>query len=311
MKNLPPPRIVAVIVAYQPDGELLAQLVQALAPQISGGIVVNNGSDLPLPGDFLQQKNFAVEHMHSNTGVATALNAGFQWALAQGAEFVITFDQDSEPAPDMVSALMDAYQTLVTTGRKVGAVGPQQVDRRTGRRAPFLEPISRYRRRVTPDVRQVMEVDHLITSGCLVPMQVWSDAGHFLDELFIDYVDIEWSLRLRHRGWHLYGVGAATLSHSIGDKVAHWWGIPFPWHTPLRHYFIFRNAAYLQTLAHVSLGWKLFDALQLAKKLVIFTLVGRPRSAHLFAMLRGLRDGLQGRLGGINDPVGEARQARN
>lgn len=311
MKNLPPPRIVAVIVAYQPDGELLAQLVQALAPQISGGIVVNNGSDLPLPGDFLQQKNFAVEHMHSNTGVATALNAGFQWALAQGAEFVITFDQDSEPAPDMVSALMDAYQTLVTTGRKVGAVGPQQVDRRTGRRAPFLEPISRYRRRVTPDVRQVMEVDHLITSGCLVPMQVWSDAGHFLDELFIDYVDIEWSLRLRHRGWHLYGVGAATLSHSIGDKVAHWWGIPFPWHSPLRHYFIFRNAAYLQTLAHVSLGWKLFDALQLAKKLVIFTLVGRPRSAHLFAMLRGLRDGLQGRLGGINDPVGEARQARN
>lgn len=311
MKNLPPPRIVAVIVAYQPDGELLAQLVQALAPQISGGIVVNNGSDLPLPGDFLQQKNFAVEHMHSNTGVATALNAGFQWALAQGAEFVITFDQDSEPAPDMVSALMDAYQTLVTTGRKVGAVGPQQVDRRTGRRAPFLEPISRYRRRVTPDVRQVMEVDHLITSGCLVPMQVWNDAGHFLDELFIDYVDIEWSLRLRHRGWHLYGVGAATLSHSIGDKVAHWWGIPFPWHSPLRHYFIFRNAAYLQTLAHVSLGWKLFDALQLAKKLVIFTLVGRPRSAHLFAMLRGLRDGLQGRLGGINDPVGEARQARN
>lgn len=311
MKNLPPPRIVAVIVAYQPDGELLAQLVQALAPQISGGIVVNNGSDLPLPGDFLQQKNFAVEHMHSNTGVATALNAGFQWALAQGAEFVITFDQDSEPAPDMVSALMDAYQTLVTTGRKVGAVGPQQVDRRTGRRAPFLEPISRYRRRVTPDVRQVMEVDHLITSGCLVPMQVWNDAGHFLDDLFIDYVDIEWSLRLRHRGWHLYGVGAATLSHSIGDKVAHWWGIPFPWHSPLRHYFIFRNAAYLQTLAHVSLGWKLFDALQLAKKLVIFTLVGRPRSAHLFAMLRGLRDGLQGRLGGINDPVGEARQARN
>ena len=311
MKNLPPPRIVAVIVAYQPDGELLARLVQALAPQISGGIVVNNGSDLPLPGDFLRQKNFAVEHLHSNTGVATALNAGFRWAQAQGAEFVITFDQDSEPAPDMVSALMDAYQTLVTTGRKVGAVGPQQVDRRTGRRAPFLEPISRYRRRVTPDVGQVVEVDHLITSGCLVPIQVWGDAGRFLDELFIDYVDIEWSLRLRHQGWHLYGVGAATLSHSIGDKVAHWWGIPFPWHRPLRHYFIFRNGAYLQTLAHVSLGWKLFDALQLAKKLVIFTLVGRPRSAHLFAMLRGLRDGLRGRLGGISDPVGEAKQARN
>ena len=314
MKNLPSPRIFAVIVTYQPDGELLARLIRALAPQVSGGVIVNNGSELPglqLPTDFLQQNNFAVDHLQSNTGVATALNAGFHWAEAQNADFVITFDQDSEPAPDMVARLLGAYLELMASGHKIGAVGPQQVDRRTGRRAPFLEPISRSRRRTTPHAGQIVEVDHLITSGCLVPIQAWRDAGLFLDALFIDYVDIEWSLRLRHRGWHLYGVGGATLSHSIGDKVAHWWGIPFPWHSPLRHYFIFRNGAYLQTLAHVSFGWKMFDALQLAKKLVIFTLVGRPRSAHLLAMLRGLRDGLRGRLGGVSDPAGAAKQGQN
>ena len=300
-----------MIVTYQPDGELLARLVRALAPQISGGVVVNNGSDLPLPAALFQQHGFAVDHLHSNTGVATALNTGFQWALAQGAEFVITFDQDSEPAPDMVSALMDAYQNLVTTGRRVGAVGPQQVDRRTGRRAPFLEPISRHRRRVTPQAGQVVEVDHLITSGCLVPIQAWNDAGRLLDALFIDYVDIEWSLRLRHRGWHLYGVGGAILLHSIGDDVAHWRGREFAWHSAQRHYFIFRNGIYLQKLPHISLGWKLFDALQLAKKLAIYTLVGRPRSAHLRAMLRGMRDGWRGRLGAFTRPAAVAKPERN
>ena len=291
------PRIFAVIVTYQPDGDLLARLVVALGSQVDGGIVVNNGNVLPLEDDYFQRSNFTVRHLQSNTGVATALNAGFQWVQAQNADFVITFDQDSEPASDMVARLVLAYQTLSASGQKVGAVGPQQEDRRTGRRAPFLAPISRHRRRVVPEAGQTVEVDHLITSGCLVPIHVWREVGPFLDELFIDYVDIEWSLRLRHHGWHLFGVGGATLTHAIGDQVARWWGWQFPWHSPLRHYFIFRNGTYLQKLPHVSLGWKLFDALQLAKKLVVFTLVGRPRAAHLGAMLHGVRDGLRGRMG--------------
>ncbi len=291
------PGIFAVIVTYQPDGALLSRLVEALCSQVSGAIVVNNASVLPLADGYFQKYNFCVKHLHANTGVATALNEGFRWAQAQNADFVITFDQDSEPAPDMVARLVLAHQNLVASGQKVGAVGPQQVDRRTGRRAPFLAPIARHRRRLTPDAGQTVEVDHLITSGCLIPIHAWREVGPFLDELFIDYVDIEWSLRLRHRGWHLFGVGGATLTHSIGDKVAQWWGWQFPWHSPLRHYFIFRNGTYLQKLPHVSLGWKLFDALQLAKKLVVFTLVGRPRSAHLRAMVRGVRDGWRGRLG--------------
>lgn len=305
------PRIFAVIVTYQPDGKLLARLVEALSSQVSGGIVVNNGNLLPLADDYFQRSNFTVKHLQSNTGVATALNAGFPWAQAQDADFVITFDQDSEPAADMVFRLVLAYQNLSASGQKVGAVGPQQVDRRTGRRAPFLAPISRHRRRVVPEAGQTVEVDHLITSGCLVPVHVWREVGPFLDELFIDYVDIEWSLRLRHQGWHLFGVGGATLTHSIGDEVAQWGAWQFPWHSPLRHYFIFRNGTYLQRLPHVSVGWKLFDALQLAKKLVIFTLVGRPRSAHLHAMLRGMRDGWCGRLGAFTRPSGVAKPERN
>lgn len=291
-----------MIVTYRPDGKLLKRLVAALGSQVTAGFVVNNGLDLPLSDQYLQSANFAVTHMQSNTGVATALNEGFQWAEAQNADFVITFDQDSEPAPDMVSRLVLAYQNLVASGQKVGAVGPQQVDRRTGNRAPFLAPISRYRRRVVPEAGQTAEVDHLITSGCLVPIAAWRCVGNFLDELFIDYVDIEWSLRLRHRGWKLFGVGGATLTHSIGDQVAKWGWWQFPWHSPLRHYYIFRNGTYLQKLPHISLGWKIFDAIQLAKKLVIFTLVGRPRAAHLGAMLRGVRDGWRGRLGPDNNP---------
>jgi len=148
-----------------------------------------------------------------------------------------------------------------------------------------------------PAAGQTVEVDHLITSGCLVPMDAWKCAGAFLDALFIDYVDIEWSLRLRNRGWHLFGVGDAMLMHSIGDEIKYWFGWHISWHSPLRHYFLFRNGVYLQQLPHIPLGWKLPDGFQLLKKLVFYTLVGRPRAVHVRAMLRGIRDGWRGRLG--------------
>jgi rhamnosyltransferase len=284
-------RLCAVVVTYEPDERLLSRLLLALAPQVSLILVVNNGCALPLSDLVLRQQGHEVLHLQTNAGVAAALNAGFRWAQAQAAEFVITFDQDSEPAPDMVLRMLHVYRGLVAAGNRVGAVGPQQVDRRTGRRAPFMAPIHGRRRPLVPVSGKTVEVDHLISSGCLVPLAAWEDAGAFLEPLFIDYVDIEWSLRLRHRGWHLYGVGGATLGHSIGDDLKHWGGRQIPWHSPLRHYYLFRNAVHLQKLPHISLGWKFSDGLQLLKKLLFFSLVGRPRAARLRAMLRGLRPG--------------------
>lgn len=296
------PRILAVIVIYWPDPAVLSRLLRTLAPQVAGGILVNNGGDLPLSAELLQETGFSVQGLPSNLGVATALNAGFAWAERQDAEFVITFDQDSEPAPDMVARLLSACQDLMAAGHQVGAVGPKLIDSRTGRHVSFLKPVEGWRQRVVLTAHQVVEVDHLITSGCLVPMAVWQNAGGFLDALFIDYVDIEWCLRLRHAGWHFFGVGGATLSHAIGDDVKHWCGREVAWHSPLRHYYMLRNGLYLQKLPHISRGWKMVDALVMLRRLVFYTLVARPRWTHLRAMLYGVRDGWRGRLGAADYP---------
>lgn len=288
---------VAVIVTYRPERDLLLQLCQALASQVSGGIIINNGSTLPIPDDQFAQFGLVVEHLHCNVGVATALNAGFSWAAARGAEFVVTFDQDSEPTAAMVQSLMGAYLALLSEGCKVGAVGPQQIDRRTGRKAPFLAPISGLRHKIFPTAGQIVEVDHLITSGCLAPIAAWADTGGFLAPLFIDYVDIEWSLHLRHRGWHLFAVGSATLIHAMGEDIWQVAGRHIARHSPLRHYCMFRNGIYLQKLTHISRAWKIADLILLTKKLFLFTLLDFPHLTHLRDMVRGIRDGWQERMG--------------
>lgn len=288
--------IVAVVVAYRPDAVLLEQLLRALAPQVDGGIVVNNGTDLPIDAPLLAQWGFVVVHLGANLGVAAALNAGFQWAERQQADAVISFDQDSEPAPDMVRRLQDARRALAGTGAAVAALGPQQIDRRTGRAAPFIAPIHWRRRKLFPREGDVVEVDHVITSGCLTPLSAWRATGGFLDALFIDYVDIEWCLRARARGLKLYAVGGATLRHAIGDGIHHWRGREVSSHGPQRHYYLMRNGIYLQKLGYIARGWRLSDAIQLLKKFVFFAVAGRPRAAHIRAMLRGLRDGCAGSL---------------
>lgn len=291
------PRIYSVIVTYEPNLILLTRLLDALVPQVTGGVIINNGRALLLTDEYLRQTGFSVIHLQSNTGVATALNAGVEWAEKQDAEYVITFDQDSEPAFNMISNLLRDYYALVGVGQKVGAIGPQQIDRRTGRHSVFIAPILGRRRRITPDPGKTIEVDHLITSGCMAPIEVWRNVGKFLDPLFIDYVDIEWSLRLRHAGWHLFGSADAKLLHSIGDDVKKFGSTKILWHSSLRHYFIFRNGIYLQKLPYIPLRWKISDGLQLLKKFILFTIAGRPRLAHMLAMLRGMRDGYKGKLG--------------
>jgi len=296
------PMVVGLVVVYQPDKQKLETLVRALTPQVALVVIVHNGSQTD-SGDWQQETNgIATLHLGSNLGVACALNAGFAWASTQGAAYVLSFDQDSVPAPDMVAQLLKAYAALENAGHKIGAVGAQQVDHQTGRLAPFIAPIHGRRRRVFPLPNKPLEVDHLITSGCFVPLKAWHDGGQFLDALFIDYVDIEWCLRLRSQGWKFFGVAEANLMHSIGVGVKRIGSRQVAWHGPLRHYFLFRNGLYLQKLPYIGLWWKLSDAWQLVKKLIFFALVARPRSAHVRAILIGLHDGWRGQLGPNRTP---------
>jgi rhamnosyltransferase len=90
------------------------------------------------------------------------------------------------------------------------------------------------------------------------------------------------------------------MDHELGDKTLRvWFGRwkEIPLHSPLRHYYSFRNSIYLYLRSRYPLRWKLADGYRLAGMLVIFTLLLPDRFAHLRMMLRGAWHGLIGRLG--------------
>lgn len=293
----------AIIVTYQPDPALLARLLVSLAPQVAGGVVINNGQSLPLTNAQLLEYGFHCQHLGHNAGIAAALNQGIQWCQAQGATHIISFDQDSEPAADMVEHLQHAYQQLSANGQAIAAVGPCYEDRKTGEVAPLLAADThpdQYRKMMPAPETGVVEVDMLITSGALMAVEVLDQIGLMREELFIDHVDMEWCFRARHRGYSVYAVGDARLYHSIGDRVMKLLSRKILVHSPIRHYYMLRNGIALQKLPHMTSRWCRNMTLTLIKQFVFYSIFLPQRRQRIRLMLRGLYDGWRQHMGPLS-----------
>jgi rhamnosyltransferase len=289
--------VCAVLVTYRPDVEALHVAIAAVRPQVAALVIVDNASagiDEALAGEdvaFLAQV--------SNVGLAHAQNLGIDWARANGHSHVLVLDQDSVPAPDMVDQLLAALQRLSSTHR-VAAVGPRFRDTREHRDAPFIKvafPMSHklWCDAANPDV----ECDFLISSGALIPLAVLDDVGGMDDGLFIDNVDMEWSFRVRARGYSLYGVCAAAMDHRLGDSRQRVLGgaATVVTHGPARLYYIMRNRLTLYRLPQTPRVWIAQDVPRVLVKFLIFTVLVGPRLRNARYMIRGLRDAAARRMG--------------
>ncbi len=293
-------RVAAAVILYRPDLGVLRDLIEAVLPQVERLFLLNNGAPEDIQDLDATRQGMEVIQFGQNLGVGGALSRAPGLAKGARCPFLLTLDQDSVPAPDMVERLLEAFRTLSAQGIRVGGVGPELIDRRSGYKAPFMAPIRGWlprKKRGFPPTGGTMEVDNLITSGMLAPVSVYQKAGPPRADLFIDLVDVEWSLRLRHHGYRLYGVSGAQLLHSIGDTFTSFLGRQIPVHRPLRHYYMIRNGVFLQTLPYIPVAWKLAYVLQLVKMAVFYGTFLPDRRERTRIMLKGAMDGLRGRLG--------------
>ena len=297
-------KTVAVIVVFFPDKRLLLRLVHALQAQVKNIVIVDNSAPATVFEGLQWEKDDRIVWLSlgANRGVAAAQNVGVAWARDQGATHVVLFDQDSEPAPDMVTRLLAAAKAENEKGFKIAAVGPCYLDQRQNNPPPFIRVEKLRLKRCVCDTQDaVVPVDYLISSGCLIPMATLDAVGGMVDELFIDYVDIEWGLRARRAGFQSFGVCNAFMHHSLGETPIRFFGRNLPLHTPLRHYYHFRNAVWLYRQEWVPRNWKWVDGYRLLLKYGFYSLFARPRFSHLRMMTLGAWHGLRGRMGCLEE----------
>lgn len=297
-------RVFAVVVSFRPDLETLNLLLQSLMSQVDGVVVVDNGSSekaLAWLGAFSSTIPYALIPLHDNKGIAAAQNIGIAHAKQQGTDYVILFDHDSNPAPDMVAKLLAVAEAKAATGVEVAAVGPRYLDERQDNPPPFIQVVGlRVKKQPCLCGDSVVDVNYLIASGCLMPMRALDAVGYMQESLFIDYVDIEWGLRARSKGFLSFGACGALMAHDLGDEPFDFFGKKFPHHSALRHYYHFRNAVWMYRQSWLPAHWKFADGWRLFLKYGFYTLFAKPRHQHWWMMTKGVWHGLTGRMGRLN-----------
>ena len=305
-------RVCAVLVTYRPELQTLQRALDSVRAQVSGVVIVDNASQPPLPETFAgdgASASLEILRMPFNAGLAAAQNRGIAHARERSYTHVLLLDQDSIPAPDMISQLLAAECALLARGESVAAVGPQIEDARSGRPHPFCQlrgPIGRTCR--TPaDAGGADSCDTflLIASGSLIRLGVLEEVGPFEVQMFIDNVDLEWCFRAADQGYRCFGIFAGRMEHALGDRTVALAGrrLVLHVHSPQRIYYMTRNRLWLYRRSYVPLGWKCADLPRFLAKFLLYMLFVRPRAANLRSFCRGIGAGLLGRAGEAADAV--------
>jgi rhamnosyltransferase len=292
-------RVLAVAVTYNPDSDLLGQVLQSVAAQVQGIVVVDNGSaNAGKVRDIASATGSQVIQNKQNLGIAAAQNRGVAIARAEGYSHILLLDQDTILAPDVVA---DLSKNLIALEKELGgvaAIGPAYYELNSQRQTRAYRANGfRLSRLSLKDRDHPVESDFIIASGSLIPLSVLETVGGFKDDLFIDLVDVEWCFRARIAGYKSFLSPSATVDHRLGTGTTGLGSRRIAVHAPTRNYFWVRNALWLARQHITPLAWKLYFISRSLGFLVAYTTLVDKRTLRLQLICRGMWDSFNNRLG--------------
>lgn len=299
-------KIAAVVVTYFPDEFLIKRLLSSLVSSKCEVIVVDNtpvGAKHWISSQWVSTHYSSAQYhpLGDNLGIAKAQNIGIGIAESQLCDHVIFFDQDSSISTDLIANLLTVEQVLLKKGEKVGSIGPLFLDEKSNEysaairhKGPFVLKI-----RIDPKSNRPVTADYLISSGSLVRMEVLHKVGRMREDLFIDWVDIEWGLRANNYGYRHYIAPSVIMLHSIGDRFVSIGRKNINIHSDLRNYYIVRNACHLLLDGKIMWQWRLSIILKIPKYVIFYTFTSQSTNKlQVFRyLIRACFHGFSGKLG--------------
>lgn len=222
----------AGIVTYNPDIKRLQENIAAIAPQVTGIVIVDNGSaNVEEICRLIEgREEISMVWNEENQGIARALNQIVQFAEEKDWKWVLTIDQDSVCEPELITTYrkyMDFDQVaMITCLFRDRNFGIQQ-------EYEFSEEY-RY-------------AERCITSGCLTKIAPCLEVGGFDENMFIDYVDFDMCYMLKEHGYQILQTSYRGVLHELGSaerKVFFGREVIVTNHSPGRRYYYSRNLVY-------------------------------------------------------------------
>lgn len=225
--------VAAGVILYYPDEEVIKN-IQSYQNQVAKVFVYDNTPEKPSVISKRISQLPSIQYIYSgaNIGIASALNVLSIKTIEEGFEYIMTFDQDSFATDHIVSSLLQ----IAEFDQTIAIVSP-------------LHKVQN--EKIPPPTSQYDQILTTMTSGNLLRLSAYKTLGGFLDKLFIDYVDIEYCLRIHQQGMTIVRLNTVELFHRVGDLQQRrlLWTIVHPSnHSAARLYFKTRNRFYIKKL---------------------------------------------------------------
>lgn len=296
----------AVVVTYNPD-DRFRRLIESLSAQVGAIWVVDNGSGIQVQTRLEGLESQAADRVTlisnpENRGLAAAQNQGVAAVLDAGYDWVLLLDHDSVPDANMVPEMLSAARTYAAP-EKIGFLAPRHDDDR-GVSAASVFTYGAFRVLRWGAIKPGRIEDRAafaMASGCLIPAARFRETGLMAEDFFIDYIDFDFSFRVRRAGYRILVVGGAGLQHRLGDLTeGRFLGRvkAFREHSASRRYTIYRNRIRV-IIRHGFLfpEFLQFEILSVAKDFIQLLFWETGKAVKLRAILAGVGDGLMGRGG--------------
>ena len=190
-------RILAILIAYYPDMDLLAANMNTFAGHVDKIIVWDNtpGGDAALaastlPGEEKTERKGDGE----NHGISYVLNRAWHYAAEQGYDYLLTMDQDS-----LFSDFTLYLDETVRSADASQAIYCPRVKKKPAKGSGI------YRK-----------TDYGITSGMLVSVDILNQLGGYRKDFFVDGIDIELCLHAKRQGISTYEITNCHLEQRFG-----------------------------------------------------------------------------------------------
>lgn len=293
--------VCGILVTYNPNIVFFKRQINVLVQQLDYLIVIDNSSELQKKIQdivLLTSGSVVFEKLEDNLGLGAAQNNGIKKAIDLSATHIVLFDQDSLIEHGFIDGLLQAEAVLVMTGKNVGAVGPVFYD--PNNNVDYLATVytGPFLKRVPLDkLNSEVEATFVIASGCLIRMEALNQIGLMNEQLFIDYIDVDWSLRAKHAGFNVYMTSRAKMAHTVGDRRATILGRTISIHSPLRRYYLIRNSFFMLRQDYIPFGYKLREVVFNLLRFLTGLAFSTERKKYLYYTFWGIRDGIVGVFG--------------
>jgi rhamnosyltransferase len=220
------PRVFACLVTHNPNIDLLKKSIHLVTSQVDKIFIIDNASSNSGEIRNTFDDFVSIHFLAENIGLSKAYNIGIESAINGSFEYIIFLDQDSLLQPSAIDKLLLGFEY----SDSVSAVVPSIKDANSGH--------------LTTVVSEFEKIDKIINSGSMFRVSYFKTIGLFDESLFVDFVDVEISLRMRGKGFSILRSRNALLIHELGNSFVRnflFFKFNVTNHSPFRRFLISKN----------------------------------------------------------------------